>query len=252
MRLGVVVERRVEVVHAGREADRAAGDAGSERGGVAQDVDLAIDVRADGGECLAAAKVVGEVDVGQTELVAERLVDLGEELALAQAHRWPRRGERIRQDVEHVDAVPAVHLDVLIKDARRDAQLRGRLEQERQTSPGALAAVGALALAEVRVDLGHEAGIARVVADEAHGRGVADRHIQRDLAALAARALIDIAAGELADGFALPERRRVADVAHRSRLRTGAEQRALRAAQHFDAVHVEEIDVRREQRERDH
>ena len=48
------------------------------------------------------------------------------------------------------------------------------------------------------------------------------------------------------------ELRLVGDVAHRAGQRAGAEQRALRTAQHLDAVDVEEVEVRREERQRDH
>jgi hypothetical protein len=57
---------------------------------------------------------------------------------------------------------------------------------------------------------------------------------------------------ELADLFIDADLRLVADVAHRARERARSEQRPLRAAQHFDARHVEQIDVGREERERDH
>src|SRR5204863_1389407 len=46
--------------------------------------------------------------------------------------------------------------------------------------------------------------------------------------------------------------RLIGNVADRARLRSGAEEGSLRTAQDLDAVQVEEVDVRREERERDH
>jgi hypothetical protein len=76
-----------------RQADAAAGDAGGQRRGVADDEDVAVGVRRDE-VSVTFAEVVVEVQVAEQEVVGERLLDLRELLALAERDRRPRGGER--------------------------------------------------------------------------------------------------------------------------------------------------------------
>ncbi len=119
--VGGIVERRIERINVLREADGPAGDAGSQGGRIAHDQDLAMRVRCDRGQARL-SQVVRQIQVGEQEVVGEGLVDLGEHLALAQGHRGPGGGVRIGQDVEGINAVPAVHLHPLIDDPRDNAQ----------------------------------------------------------------------------------------------------------------------------------
>ena len=117
---------------------------------------------------------------------------------------------------------------------------------------GAEAVVDVLLDAEVGLHGVDEAGDAVVVRRRRAGRPcrrAAALNAELDVAASAAA--VDGAAAELGERLRDAQLRLVGDVAHRARQRAGAEQRALRAAQHFDAVRVEQIEVRREQRQRD-
>src|SRR6185369_17325834 len=99
-------ERRVERVDVLRQPDGAAGDAGGQRPRVADDQDVAIRVGGDRGQRQVVREVVADVEIGEQELVGERLFDLGELLPVAQADRRTGRRVRVGEDVEHVLAVP--------------------------------------------------------------------------------------------------------------------------------------------------
>ncbi len=75
-----------------------------------------------------------------------------------------------------------------------------------------------------------------------------DRHLGR----AAEAAVFDRLNRKLADRFVAADLGRVGDVAHRAGERAGAEEGALRPAQHLDARHVEKVDVGGEEGKRDH
>ena len=52
--------------------------------------------------------------------------------------------ERVGEDVEDVDAVPAVGLDALVDDPRRDREIVARREPDRPAHAGAVAVVDVL------------------------------------------------------------------------------------------------------------
>ena len=92
--------------------------------------------------------------------------------------------------------------------------------------------------------------IVRAVTDDAQRRSLAERHVDR-----AFQAIADVAALQDVDvafdrAFHGVDVRLVGDVADRAADAARAEQGALRAAKRLDAVQVEQIEVRREQRER--
>ena len=247
LRFGGVVERRIERIDIRRQSNRSAGDARRQRGGVAKDVDIAIDIRRDRRERFSAAEVVIDVEITEREFVAERLFELRELTSIAELHRRTRRREWVPKNVVDIDAIPAVHVHFLIEDARRDAEFRVRFEEERDASAGTAAAVDVFLDAEVRLHGVHVSAVIRVVRRNAHRRGVADRHIDGRLRAAADAAVRDRAQVELADFFVRADLRLIADVTDGAGQRAGAEQCALRSAQHFDTRHVEEIDVGREE-----
>src|SRR5262249_43263060 len=90
-----------------------------------------------------------------------------------------------------------------------------------------------------------------VIAGDAHGGRWAQRQIETELHVAASVPAIDAVAAELDESFLQSDLGLVRDVAHGSRQGAGAEQRALRTAQHLDAIRVEQIEVWREEGERD-
>src|SRR5207245_6885943 len=114
------------------QADGAAGDAGSQRAGIAEHVDVTIAPGRDRCQRRTAGKLVRSVQIGEHETIGGRLLDLGELPAIVQLDRGPRRGVRVAKDVEDVDAVPTVHVHFLIDYARRDAEVVGWLEEKHQ------------------------------------------------------------------------------------------------------------------------
>ena len=251
LRLRGVEQRCVDAVDTLGQTDAAAGDAGRERGRIADDEDVAIGVRGDRGQGQA-TEVVLEIEIAEEELVGERLLDLDELLAIAEVHGGPGGGERIGEDVEVVDAIPAVHLHFLIEDARRDREPLVRLEAEGHASAETVAVVDVVAHAQSRLHGVDEAAVLGVVRGRAHRRAVADRHVHRGLHVAADASVADRADAQLTDRLGRPELRLIGDVTDGSRQRAGAEQRSLGPAQDLDAGDVEEVDVGGEQRERDH
>ena len=245
-RRGRVVERGVQRVNLLGQADRAARDRAGQRGRVAQHVDVAMGVGGDGRQ-EDVAEVVLDVDVPEHEVVGGGLVELCEELSVAERHLGAGRRVGIGQDVEDVDPVPAVHLHRLVEEARNDGELVARGELECSPHARAVAGVDVLLDAQVQLDRIHPAGKPFVIRREAHRGLVAQGSVEARLGAASLVAAVDGADGELAEVPAHAELGLVADVANRAAFGTGAEQSSLRAAQHFDAGHVEEIDVRREE-----
>src|SRR5207302_5009515 len=124
--------------------------------------------------------------------------------------------------------------------------------KEGQTSARAAAVVDVALHAEIRLHGVDESAVARVIAGEAHRRVGTDRYVRGHLQASAGTAVLNRLARQLADRFGDADLRLIGDVADRSRLRSGAEERALRPTKYFDTVQIEEVDVRGEQRKRNH
>ncbi len=121
---------------------------------------------------------------------------------------------------------------------------------------------GAHALDGAVVDVGVDAAVGLVRGDpagrllvpggDAHRRIIAHRRIHVGLGVTAAAAIVDAVEIGFDGGAECVVIGLVGDVTNRTRQRAGTVQGALRPAQHLDAVHVEQVDVRREQRQRDH
>ena len=249
-RRGGVVQRRVEGVDPLRQADAAAGDAGGERRRVADDEDVTIVVGGDRGQG-GVAEVVVDGEVAERELVREGLVELSELLAIAEGHLRARRRERVGQDVEDVDPVPAVHLHLLVDEPGGDGQAIVRSDPDRGPAAGPVAGVDVLLHAEVGLHRVDVAAQPVVVPRHAQRRLAAQGRVEAQLGAAALVALVDRVAADLGEPPLHADLGLVGDVADRPRQRAGAEQGPLGAAQHLDARHVEQVDVRREQRQRD-
>ena len=90
----------------------------------------------------------------------------------------------------------------------------------------------------------------RAVAHHAHGRVVAQGRVERGFDVAAGRSAVDGVQVELRPHFLDAELGLVGDVPHGAADGPGAEQRALRPPQGLDALHVIEVEVRGEQRDR--
>ena len=213
--VGGVVERRVKRVDVRRETDGAPRDAPGQGGRIANDQDVAVGIGGDRGQAHGSG-VVFQVQVGEQELVGERLLALGEELTLAQRHRGPGGGKRVGQDVEGVDAVPAVHLHVLIDNPRSHTEALARDDAEGGPHAGALAAIDILVDSQVGLHRVHVARQAVAVARHPEGDLVSHWHVEAELGTTARGAAVDRAAAHLAKGAALAELGLIADVAHRA------------------------------------
>src|SRR4029078_2492953 len=93
------------------------------------------------------------------------------------------------------------------------------LVEVRRWRAGALAVVDVLVGAEVGLHGVDVAAVAGVVADEAQRAGGAERRVEGELEAAAGAAAVDAVGGELGDGLAEADLRRVGDVTQRARLR---------------------------------
>ncbi len=104
-------------------------------------------------------QVVSQLQIAENELVGEGLLDLGELLALAQPDSGARSGKGVGEDVERVDAVPAVHPHGLVDEPGNDAESFAGIEPQRCPYTGACSAVHVLVDAQVglyRVDVASE------------------------------------------------------------------------------------------------
>src|SRR6185503_2590327 len=99
-----------------------------------------------------------------------------------------------------------------------------------------------------RVDV---AGEAIVIPGDPRRVALADGHVEAKLEIGAGVAAGHAADAELGEAAGDADFRLVGDVADGARERSGTEERALRSAQHLDAVGVEQIEIGREERERD-
>jgi len=192
-------------------------------------------------------EVVPQVQIADQEVVGEGLLDLGEQLAFAQSHPRPRGGVGIGQDVEGVNAVPAVGLDPLEHQARCQAEALGGGDPDSKPPAGAVAGVHVLVDPEVRLYRVHPAAQLVAVAHHPECRFVAERHVEAQLGAVPWRAAVNPIRPHLAERSAHAKLGWVADVAHRAGQRAGAEQGPLGTPQHFHPGDVEEIKVRGKQ-----
>ena len=248
MRLRRIVEGSIERIDVLRQADRPAGDAPGECSRITYDENVAARV---GGNARQAdvAEVIAQVHITQHELVRERFGDLREELILPERDRRPGGRERIGEDVEHVVPVPAILLHLLIEHSGRNAEVAARRDAVYESGAGATPTVHVLVELQVRLHRVHPAAGAIAVADDAQRGLVADGDVESHLRAVPSVAALDEVDAGLSERAARAQLRLIADVADRARQRAGAEERTLRAAQHLDPAHVEEIEVGREQRE---
>ena len=145
--------------------------------------------------------------------------------------------------------VPAILLHLLVEHPRRNAEVAARRDAVDHPSPGATPTVHVLVELQVRLHRVHPAAGAIAVADDAQRGLVADGDVESHLRAVTGIAALDEVDACLSERAARAQLRLIADVADRARQRAGAEERTLRAAQHLDPAHVEEIEVGREQRE---
>jgi hypothetical protein len=58
--------------------------------------------------------------VAKHEIIGECLIELRKLLPLTERHCGPCGSERIGENVERIDPVPAIHLHPLVEDPRRD------------------------------------------------------------------------------------------------------------------------------------
>ncbi len=228
------------------------GDGTGQGAGVAADQNVALRVTPGVGQA-ERIEVPLHHQVGDEGLVLEGLVEEQKLFTLIQAHRRPRGRVGVGKKIEELLAVEAIGGDFLVDDPRRDAQLVCGLPGKGQASPATVAAVDVAVLATALAQRVDPATVLGAIGHGAQRKRVADRQVDGalEMAALAAiRQRVEIGF-DLAVGAAL-EVRLVGDEAHGTAHGTGAEQRALRAAQRFDAVEVEEVEVRGKQRQRNH
>ncbi len=198
------------------------------------------------------AEVVVDVEVAQVEIVRIGLRNLGELLAGPEGHAGPGGGVGIGQDVEGIDAVPAIHGDALIDEAGSDAQAIAGSEEEGDPPALPVPAVDVLPHAQVGLHGVDEAPQPVVVGQRAHGCGIAQFQVAAQLEVSPEVTAAQGVAPELREPFVAGDLRLVGDVAEGSRLGAGAEERALGPAQDLDPIHVEKIDIRGKEGEGNH
>src|SRR6185312_14343154 len=89
------------------------------------------------------------------------------------------------------------------------------------------------------------------IGDEAGGHGITERKVERASEIAPFAAVTHALEGRIGQYFELAEHWLARDVAHRTGLRAGAEERPLWTAQHLESVEVEELEVGREERDGD-
>ena len=104
--------------------------------------------------------------------------------------------------------------------------------------------------AQIGLDRVHVPGDAPKVGGDAECRLVANWQVGPDLGGAAESASIHTSEAELGKAFRDPEFWLIGDVANGPGQRAGSEQRSLWSPQHLDTTGVEQIDIRREERQR--
>ena len=208
-------------------------------------------VRRDRGEPQIIARVEFEVHVPEHEIVGEFFVQLRKLAPVAERDCRPRRGERIGEDVVTIHAIPTVHLDALVGDARGDGELRSRRDSRSGAKSGSEAVVDVLPHREVWLNGVDEAGNPVVIRHNAYGRFIAERRVEAELSIQSGVAAVHASQTEFSKGLRDVQLRGIRDVAHGAGQGSGPEECSLRSAQHFDTPRVEEIEVWGEQGHRD-
>ena len=248
---GGIVQRCIQRVDTLVEPEASAGDARRQCTGISNHQQIAIGVRRDRCEPQILAKVVLEIHVPKHEIVGELFVQLRKLAPVAERDCRPRRGERIREDVVIISAIPTVHPNVLVGDARGDGELRSRRDSRSGPKSGPKAVVDVLPHREVCLKGVDKAGNPVVVRHDAYGRFVSERRIEAELAIQSGVAAFHASHTEFSKRLLDLQLWGIRDIAHGAGQGSGAEERPLRSAQHFDTPRVEEIEVWGEQRHRD-
>src|SRR5207253_8278421 len=128
-----------------------------------------------------------------------------------------------------------------LEHPRRNAEVAARRDAVCESGAGATPAVYVLVDQQIRLHRVHPTARAIAVADDAQRGRIADAHVEAQLRAVTGVAAVDEVDACLSERAARAQLRLIADVADRARQRAGAEERTLRAAQHLDPTHVEEI-----------
>ena len=184
-------------------------------------------------------------------LVLESLVAQQVLLALAQSDRGAGGRVGIGVKVEDLVSVKAVHVYVLVDDARGDGDIVRGLKQQGQAAAEASAVVHVLFRSSRFAKRVDEARVFRPVGDHAHGRRLSQGNVEGRFEMTSERVFADEVHVDFGLGFDDAQLRLVGYVAHGAADGAGTEKRALRSSQGFDAVQVEQVEVRREQRKRD-
>ena len=146
LELGRVAEVRVQPSAAdcrGRRAREGDVDRAGQRRRIAADEDVAIHVACHRRQ-LGRAEVVTCDEIGQERLVAELLLELQILLTFAEVTSCGAAGELIIEEDVMVLSIEPVGLNLLINDARRDLELGGRLEEQRDAPADTLPVVDVL------------------------------------------------------------------------------------------------------------
>ena len=106
--------------------------------------------------------------VAQNEVVGEFLLELRELLAFPERDGGARGRERVCEDVEGVDAVPAVHLDLLIHQSGSNREAIVRLKFHARTESRAKPVVHIFVDAQIGPDGVDISGDAVVVRGDAN------------------------------------------------------------------------------------
>src|SRR5690606_19906471 len=135
---------------------------------------------------------------------------------------------------------------------RRDREVWRGLHRKREAQTRTLAIVHVFSDAAAFAQRIDEAAILGVIADSAHREHARhQRHVDHTSEMAAFATAIDHVHLRFDGAFEHVEVRLIGDVANRAADIARTEQRALRPAQWFDAVEIVEIEVWREQRQRD-
>ena len=126
--------------------------------------------------------------IGQQRIVPEFLPH--QQILLALADQVAAGGrELIVEEVVEFLAVETVGANLLIDDARRDADVGRRLPKQRHAAADAAAVIDVLAAG--RADRVDEAAVMRAVGHHANRRGFAERNVDRTLEVVADIAFVD-------------------------------------------------------------
>jgi hypothetical protein len=166
----------------------------------------------------------------------------------------------VRRARRAVDQVVPAHLQGLGHGHRDDREILVRLEEHADASASKpfrvdvvrdtlhrrrdhIAARRPVHREGVHHDAVDPAVAIQIAADDAHGKYVADRQVEHQVAAAVAAAAVGVGAGCLGAALEHAELRLVADDLDRAAHRSRSIQRALRPAQHLDAIDIIEVRI---------